>query len=376
MHFDSYLVDGKYAGVLENGMYTTSQLAHPVSVIRTFNIDTDKGVFLNNTDILDYTNLALILALLEQRITQEYAEAADWVKEMDERWLQHIALTPEGVAVLLERGAFLPSYLGVPRLTLSYDELGSAYLLGAVPGSSPVESGSPNQTTIPEPNAPAPTSPNTPANNNNIDPTKPMVALTFDDGPSQYTLQILDTLAQHGARATFCVIGNLVEARKDTIKLASDLGNEIIGHSWSHRDLTKLPSQEIIDELQDTAAIIRMVTGVAPKMHRTPYGAVNNIIKYLSYEMGYSLINWSLDTQDWSDRDADSVYTAIMTNVEDRAIILCHDLYGSTADAMERVIPELIAQGYQLVTVSELMQYSGKELEAGVVYTNGDPDDL
>ena len=87
--------------------------------------------------------------------------------------------------------------------------------------------------------------------------------------------------------------------------------------------------------------------------------------------MGYALINWSVDPMDWSSRDADKVYNEIMNNVNNKAIVLSHDLYGSTADAMERVIPELIAQGYQLVTVSELMYYSGKTVEAGVVYNNG-----
>ena len=198
-----------------------------------------------------------------------------------------------------------------------------------------------------------------------------MVALTFDDGPSKYTSQILSILEKYGARATFCVVGNLVNARKETVKRASDLGCEIIGHSWDHRDLTKLTAEEVKKELRDTSAVIESVTGVSPRLYRPPYGAVNNTLKSISAELGYALINWSVDPLDWQSRNADKVYNAIMADTGNRAIVLSHDLYGSTADAMERVIPELISRGYQLVTMSELMYYSGKTFEPGVVYHHG-----
>jgi peptidoglycan/xylan/chitin deacetylase (PgdA/CDA1 family) len=198
-----------------------------------------------------------------------------------------------------------------------------------------------------------------------------MVALTFDDGPSKFTSQILDILEKYGARATFCVVGNIADAKRDTIKRASDLGCEIIGHSWDHRDLSKLSAGEIKAELNDTAALIESITGTFPKMYRPPYGATSTTLKNVSAELGYALIHWSVDPLDWSSRNANMVYNAIMTNVGNRAIVLSHDLYGSTADAMERVIPELISKGYQLVTVSELMYYSDITLEAGKVYYSG-----
>jgi len=106
-------------------------------------------------------------------------------------------------------------------------------------------------------------------------------------------------------------------------------------------------------------------------MYRPPYGATSGTLKNVSADLGYALINWSVDPMDWDTRNADKVYNAIMADTGNCAIVLSHDLYGSTADAMERVIPELISKGYQLVTVSELMYYSGKTLEAGVVYYNG-----
>lgn len=216
-----------------------------------------------------------------------------------------------------------------------------------------------------------PAVPDSPPLRGDIDPSKPMIALTFDDGPSQYTPRILDILAQYGARATFCVVGNRVSARQDTVKRASDLGCEVIGHSWDHSDLSKLAPEEIQKELDDTSAAIEAATGVRPRLYRPPYGAVNDRVKSVSAASGYALITWTVDPLDWKTRDAAQVCEAILDEAQDRAIVLCHDLYGSTADAMERVVPELLSIGYQLVTVSELMYYSDKTLEAGAVYNSG-----
>jgi len=364
VQFDSYFVDNRYAGILENGMFSNSHLAHPTSIVCTFNIDTKSGTLLANTDILDYSKLGSILAVMRDRITEEYPDVTNSLKEMDERWLEHIIVGHEGIIVVLERSIFLPSYLGAFKVTLPYDELGSAFVLGAEP--PPVTT-----TTVPAVQPTNPTMPNVPPQSGDVDPSQPMVALTFDDGPSKYTSKILDLLEKYGGRVTFCVIGNLVDARKDTVKRASDLRCEIIGHSWDHRNLSKLTSNEIKKELIDTSAVIESVTGVSPKLYRPPYGAVSNTLKSVSAELGYAIINWSIDPLDWKNRNADMVYNAIMANMGNGAIVLSHDLYGSTADAMERVIPELISKGYQLVTVTELMYYSEKTLEAGVVYNNG-----
>ena len=389
IQFNSYLVDNRYAGVLEDGMSMNSHLAHPKSIIRTFNIDTESGTLLKNTDILDYTQLDQILSLMRDKLTADYPDAKAFLGEMDADWLEHITIGHEGIIVTLERSMFLPSYLGAASVTLPYGELGSAFLLGGEPTQVPEPpaqaslepSAPPSAEPSVKPSAvpssapsinptPTPIQPTVPPQGS-IDPSKPMIALTFDDGPSKYTPQILDLLETYDCRATFCVIGNLVDARRETVKRAFDLGCEVIGHSWDHRDLTKLTADEIKAELLDTSAVIESATGAVPMMYRPPYGAVNDTLKNTSAELGYAIIYWSVDTLDWETRNADQVYSAVMSNAGDRAIVLCHDLYGSTAEAMERVIPALIAKGYQLVTVSELMYYSGKTLNPGTVYYSG-----
>ncbi|MCL1845120.1 MAG: polysaccharide deacetylase family protein [Defluviitaleaceae bacterium] len=202
---------------------------------------------------------------------------------------------------------------------------------------------------------------------------KPKIALTFDDGPSEYTLKILDTLAAHNARASFFVLGHKIAENAEIVRRTRAEGSEIISHTWSHckdPNLAESGADAIEKELRDTEAAICAVIAppqISPKLLRTPYGALSDTLKTVARKLDYAIINWSVDPLDWECRDADLVFERIMSSVHDGAIILCHDLYDSTALAMERVVPALL-QKYRLVTVSELLQDT--DLQAGAVYEN------
>ena len=198
-----------------------------------------------------------------------------------------------------------------------------------------------------------------------------MIALTFDDGPSKHTARLLDAFTTHGGKGTFFVVGNLLDGRTEVIQRMALEGHEIAGHSWNHRQLTKLTVEELTDQLMSTRAKIYEITGVDSILIRPPYGSYNEQVKSVCQNLGIHMVNWSVDTLDWKYKDANKIYDTIMSEVKDGDIILCHDLHGTTVDAMERVIPDLIAKGYQLVTVSELLSYSGKEISAGSVYNKG-----
>jgi len=203
---------------------------------------------------------------------------------------------------------------------------------------------------------------------NKIDPTKPFVALTFDDGPSIYTSRILDTLQQCGGRATFFVTGNKVSENKGKILRASHMGCEIVCHGWDHTDLTTISSRAIKKQLFETIAAIATVTGKVSLMFRPPYGNINKKVEKMSLKLGLSIVNWSLDPRDWETKDADAIYSYIDSNVKNGDIVLCHDTYDTTADAMSRLIPDLIDMGCQLVTVSELLHHIHGEIEPGKLY--------
>jgi peptidoglycan/xylan/chitin deacetylase (PgdA/CDA1 family) len=189
-----------------------------------------------------------------------------------------------------------------------------------------------------------------------IDPEKKLIALTFDDGPSnKNTNRILDVLELHHSRATFFVIGKRIEDRKEVIKRAISLGCEIGNHTWGHSDFSKYPKSALIDSLKKTDNAMVSNFNYHMSLFRPPYGSINKDVESGSNDMGYKMILWSGSSHDWSIKNADKIYRNTFDNAADGAIILFHDIYDITADAIERIVPELIFQGYQLVTVSELI---------------------
>jgi peptidoglycan/xylan/chitin deacetylase (PgdA/CDA1 family) len=372
VQYDAYLVKDAnekdaYVGVEEIGFYDHTLMAHPVDFVKTFNLDLNSQTLLGKEAIIDAQKEREVVELLRAKALALYPDEADSAARIDEQCLENLVLNHDGIDVLLESGRYLPSYLGLQRLSLSYEELGDAFILLQSPSSPEEALPLPEEEPSSPEETPAPPLVLTPPSGE-IDGSRPMVALTFDDGPSRFTSRILGLLDQYGGKATFCMVGNLVESQADTVRQVVEQGSEIIGHSWDHKQLTELSADEVKQELENTKRVIYEVAGVRPSLYRPPYGAVNAQIKEVSRELGLAMINWSVDTEDWRSRDAGAVYQAVMADVKDGSIILCHDLYGSTAEAMERVIPELIARGYQLVTVSELLSFSENPVEAGSVY--------
>lgn len=194
-----------------------------------------------------------------------------------------------------------------------------------------------------------------------IDPAKPMVALTFDDGPhGTWSDVILDVLEENHALATFFEVGNNVRAYPEAVKRMADLGCEVASHSNAHKNLSKLKLESLLNDL-DTADEAFAAAGVeAPTLVRPPYGAVNKTVKSAT---GRSMVTWTVDTEDWKSRNAQAVidYVQGAGNL-DGEIILMHSIYESTAQAVKVLVPWLQEQGYQLVTVTELLAYYYGEL--------------
>lgn len=205
--------------------------------------------------------------------------------------------------------------------------------------------------------------------NRKIDPNKPMVALTFDDGPNPIaTPRILDTLEKHKAVATFFDLGTCMRSYPNITKREKAIGCEIGSHTYSHKNLNNLTEKEIQDDINAAASIYENTLNEKLRLVRTPYGNANNTVKAT---LDYALINWDVDTLDWKTKNANSILKEIRSYKSlDGRIILMHSIYNSTADAVETLVPELINKGYQLVTVSELAKYKGYKLETGNIYYN------
>lgn len=201
-----------------------------------------------------------------------------------------------------------------------------------------------------------------------IDPSRPMLALTFDDGPSEITPRILAALDAAGGRGTFFMVGERLDAYAGIVRQVAAQGSEIAVHSWTHRDLTRLRDSTARREIENTGNAIERIAGVKPKLLRPPYGSTSKKLRGICGELGLAVITWNVDPEDWKTRSAESTYRQIISQARDGAIILSHDLYASTGDAMTRVIVELTRQGYQLVTVSELLEYRAGGAIAGHSY--------
>lgn len=200
-----------------------------------------------------------------------------------------------------------------------------------------------------------------------IDPTKPMIALTFDDGPAPATTKILDALEANGARATFYMVGNRMGSYPDTVRRVAALGCEIGSHTWGHNYITKLGNEGLQSNLNQFNTTLTQIAGVRAATMRPPGGFVNETSKQALASYGMPAILWSIDTLDWKTRNAQKTINTVLSEVKDGDIILMHDLYSATADAAATLIPELISRGYQLVTVSELAACRGG-MQAGQVY--------
>lgn len=194
-----------------------------------------------------------------------------------------------------------------------------------------------------------------------------LVALTFDDGPSKYTTQILDCLEANGAKATFFVVGTNVNANPSILSRANDLGMEIGNHTMNHKNLKTLSADGIRSELNSASAAISNIIGKKPSVIRPPYGNYNSTVSSVA---DGPLILWSIDTLDWKTKNADSTVNSVLNNVKDGSVVLMHDLYSQSAQAAVRIIPELISRGYKLVTISELAAAKGVSFQNGKAYSS------
>ena len=201
--------------------------------------------------------------------------------------------------------------------------------------------------------------------------TDKLVCFTFDDGPyAPVTNKILDTFEKYNGKATFFVVGDRAETYSDEIARASKLGCEIGTHTYSHVNLNTLSVPEMQDEINKSCHAISKYSGKRVKILRPPEGAANETVKA---NVDMPMVLWSVDSRDWDYRNADKDYQSVMDNVFDGSIVLMHDLYPETADAIARIVPELAKQGYKFVTFSELMELRGVDVEPGEKYFSATP---
>ncbi len=196
------------------------------------------------------------------------------------------------------------------------------------------------------------------------------VALTFDDGPSWDTDSILDTLEAYHAKATFFVVGNMAETDdtcRNALKREYSDGMAIGSHTWDHTTLLGASAATIQNVMQKNDDYLQSMIGYTPELMRPTGGGIDDTVRSTVTK---PMILWDVDTLDWSTKDPQQTYNAVVSDVQDGSIVLMHDIYIQTAEAVKLIVPWLSQNGYKMVTVAELAALRGVTLEAGQTYSH------
>jgi len=190
------------------------------------------------------------------------------------------------------------------------------------------------------------------------------VALTFDDGPrAETTGRLLEGLALREVPATFFLLGHRIQGNEDLIRAMKAEGHQIGIHTYDHVLITQLTREEFVDQMDRTRQLLTELLGPGEYWLRPPYGLLDETAEKWADS---PLILWSVDPEDWKDRDTQRIVEAATQNVKDGDIILMHDIYESSVDAALQIVDRLLDQGFCFVTVEQLMRLRGAQPEVGV----------
>lgn len=187
--------------------------------------------------------------------------------------------------------------------------------------------------------------------------TEPVIAMTFDDGPHpENTPRLLDILAARGVKATFYLIGKQVSQHPEVAQRTLAEGHEIGSHTWSHRFLTTQTAHSIARELESAHRAIESALGTPPTTLRPPFGAVTRqMTRWIDHQFGYPVILWSVSAQDWEDPSPGVITERLVSRARPGSVILNHDIYTPTVEAMAGTIDQLLERGFRFTTVSDLL---------------------
>lgn len=349
INYDTYQIYDEAISVVlyqEDQVISGNEISSENKRIYTCNFSTETGETLDGINFFNGGYKSFFSQYLSEHFQKKYGEK---LLEGYEKYLtvslntlNDFVLTNAGVKFFFQPGTIMPQDDGIITAEVGYGELN-----GIVRGGIALDV---------------------------VDPEKPMVALTYDDGPYPPTsTRILDCFEKYGEVATFFEVGKNVKAYPEIVARKYSMGMEIGNHSWSHANLKKSTDSEVAAEISNTNAALIEACGHPATLFRPPYGNTTPVVEKTA---AVPVILWSVDTLDWKSRDAASVFNVVKA-IHDKGelngrVILMHSIYESTAEATEMLVPWLKENGYQLVTVSELIRYGyGEEPQAGKLYGYG-----
>ncbi|MEG2283020.1 MAG: polysaccharide deacetylase family protein [Bacilli bacterium] len=330
------LVNKRYVNVIFTVFINSPYLAHPITSIKTMVFDTKKQKNLSFGDIISADTLEKLVPTMQTLFISEYKDCIFMDKVLSTvtknfNNYQLFTFTDKELIIYFNPYQVSAGYCNVVRIKLPLKEVSLKIPIEKEIVNREVLSFLPKSRVI--------------------DPTKKVIALTFDDGPSRYTKDILNILELNKAVGTFFVLGNKVEIYQDVLKKSLLNGNELGNHTYNHKDMNRLSIREIKRQVFETQKIINETTGYIPTCFRPTYG---NMTKAIRKSVDLKIILWNLDTRDWAGGSPKKIANRVLMSVRDGSVILMHDTYLRTKEAVGIIVPELKKEGYQFVTIREL----------------------
>jgi len=335
LDYQYWVTNNQYHNIILTTFISSSDLAHPINEIKTFVYDKSKNKIINVEDFLGKEKLREVLPILKQELIQKYKDCII-LETLDSEITgsfqnAQFTISNENLTFHFDPYKVTSGNCGIIKIDIPLSKLGIQF-------SQPTMQENEIVVTM---------------NERVIDPSRPVVAITFDDGPSKYTQEILSILQKYDANGTFFVLGNKTKAYQDTLQEALNQGNEIGNHSYNHKWLTRLDIEDFREQIDKTQSLIQELTGYTPALLRPTYGSIN---KKIRNNTNLKIVLWDVDSLDWKIKDSKKIANRVLKDVEDMDIILFHDTYKRTVESLKIVLQELQKEGYQFVTVSELEQ--------------------
>lgn len=328
------IIDQRYMMVVLKTFSNSNLLSNPMNDLDTYVYDKKENKFLTLSDVISTTEKKKVTTMILKQLKEQYPDCLliDRAKKLLNQVTKiHFTFDEEQFYFYFEPYEISAGYFDIMTISIPIENLG--LIIDINEGKVEKEWKKIETTT------------------KIIDPNQKSVALTFDDGPSVYTDDLLNILKKYDASGTFFVIGNKVEIYSDTLRRMIQEGNEIGNHSYNHKWLTKVSDQEFLKQINQTQQVVKKVTGFTPRLMRPTYGAVNQSLRKRSK---LKIVMWDVDTRDWESHNIDHILKKTVQSTKDGSIILMHDTKKQTVTILEKLLKELKKEGYQFVTVSEL----------------------
>lgn len=327
------VVDNRYINIVLYTFINASKLAHPINEVKTFVYDKQKNKLITIYDLIDNDKIEELLSTLKINIVKKYKgclllEMLSSKINSNEDYM--FILDDNKIVFYFNPYIITSGNCGIIDIEVDLNKLNISIVT----------------------NKEIKTYENVlKKDKKELSSNKKTVAITFDDGPSKYTTKIIDLLNENNSNATFFVLGNKVKDYSDIIIKNIESGNEIGNHSYNHKWLTSLSIEELNFQITKTNDLIKEISGYECNLFRPTYGSINKKIKE---NIDMNIVLWTVDSNDWKIKNSKTIANNVLNNVKDKDIILFHDTYERTYKALQIIIPKLIEDGYQIVTVSEL----------------------